>query len=247
MSAAEGGSNVSEGPASPRGQPGASARAADPGAIRVSPTGASRLDGDRPIVISPPPPPVEPLRDQLAESGVLGGVRDLPPDDDGLGTRDLGILFDGGYVAARIEWLDASRAILLEDVDGTARRTSVTFGPRSGADEAGIVRREVVVDGWRFELDIEPERRAALRERARRGHEAVTHSGELEVRAIIAGRIVAVSVAEGDPIAAGQQLLVLEAMKMQNELRAPRDGSVARLSVRPGQTVDVGELLLVIS
>jgi glutaconyl-CoA decarboxylase len=70
--------------------------------------------------------------------------------------------------------------------------------------------------------------------------------GPVDVRAIIPGRIAAVSVASGDAVMAGQQMLVLEAMKMQNELRAPRDGTVDRLAVAVGENVEVGDLLLVI-
>ncbi len=55
-----------------------------------------------------------------------------------------------------------------------------------------------------------------------------------------------VSVVAGDAIVAGQQLLVVEAMKMQNELRAPRDGTVVRVGVGAGQTIEVGDLMLVI-
>jgi biotin carboxyl carrier protein len=57
---------------------------------------------------------------------------------------------------------------------------------------------------------------------------------------------VVVSVEPGEAITAGQQILVVEAMKMQNELRAPRDGTVQRIAVAPGQTIEVGDLLLVI-
>ena len=67
-----------------------------------------------------------------------------------------------------------------------------------------------------------------------------------EVRAIIPGRIVALNVAPGDAVAAGQQLLVLEAMKMQNELRAPREGTVDRVAIAVDEVVEVGDLLLVI-
>jgi biotin carboxyl carrier protein len=47
-------------------------------------------------------------------------------------------------------------------------------------------------------------------------------------------------------VTAGQQVMAVEAMKMQNELRAPRDGVVASVAVSPGQTVEVGDLLLVL-
>jgi glutaconyl-CoA decarboxylase len=55
-----------------------------------------------------------------------------------------------------------------------------------------------------------------------------------------------VSVVAGDAVVAGQQLLVVEAMKMQNELRAPRDGTILRVGVGAGQTIEVGDLMLVI-
>jgi biotin carboxyl carrier protein len=104
-----------------------------------------------------------------------------------------------------------------------------------------------VVDGWRIEVDVEPAARAALRERARRGREEAGHSGPTEVHAIIPGVVVSVSVAPGDQVVAGQQLLAVEAMKMQNELRAPRDGTIERVAVAPGRTIEVGDLLLVIT
>jgi biotin carboxyl carrier protein len=68
----------------------------------------------------------------------------------------------------------------------------------------------------------------------------------LEVRAIIPGRVVSVDVASGDAIDAGGRLLVVEAMKMQNELRSPRAGTISRVAVGAGQTVDRGDLLVVV-
>ena len=111
---------------------------------------------------------------------------------------------------------------------------------------AGATRHEVVVDGWRFEVDVEPEGRAALRERAVRDRGEAGHSGPAEVRAIIPGVVVSVAVADGDEVTAGQQLLVVEAMKMQNELRAPRAGTVMRVAVGERSTIEVGDLLVVI-
>jgi biotin carboxyl carrier protein len=61
------------------------------------------------------------------------------------------------------------------------------------------------------------------------------------------GRVVEVSVAEGQTVAAGAILLVLEAMKMQNEIRASRGGVVARVAVAAGQAVDRGALLAAIA
>lgn len=107
---------------------------------------------------------------------------------------------------------------------------------------------EVIVDGWRFDLVVEDAERAALRDRASRDRTAVGSSGgPLEIRAIIPGRIAAVAVVEGDAVTAGQPVLVVEAMKMQNELRAPRDGTVARVAVSAGQTIEIGDVLMVLA
>jgi Biotin-requiring enzyme len=110
----------------------------------------------------------------------------------------------------------------------------------------GIRRLEVVIDGWRFELDVESEARARLRERATSSGGGTAKGGPSQVRAIIPGRVVSVDVAEGDTVEAGGRLLVLEAMKMQNELKAPRAGTVARVAVAPGETVELGDVLVVI-
>ena len=104
----------------------------------------------------------------------------------------------------------------------------------------------MLVGGWRFEVEVESAARAALREKARRGRSEAGQDGPVEVRAIIPGVVVGVSITAGDTVAAGQQLLVVEAMKMQNELRSPRDGVVARVAVGERQTIEVGDVLVVI-
>jgi biotin carboxyl carrier protein len=123
----------------------------------------------------------------------------------------------------------------------------VVVGAVGPVDAAGRVSVEVVVDGWRFVLLVEDEARAALRERASRdlGAHGGT-GGPLEVRAIIPGRIVSVAVAPGDRVESGQTLLAVEAMKMQNELRAPRAGTVSRVPASGGSTVEVGDVLVVL-
>jgi biotin carboxyl carrier protein len=134
------------------------------------------------------------------------------------------------------------------DGSGDAERTtrSVLVGRVVATDRTGVPSLEVIVDGWRFEFTTEPESRAGLRERARRGADAAGHGGPTEMRAIIPGRVVGVSVAAGDTVAAGQEILVIEAMKMQNELRSPRAGTVERLAVGAGARVELGDLLVVI-
>ena len=102
------------------------------------------------------------------------------------------------------------------------------------------------MDGWRFEFEVEDADRAALRARATNAQGAQAQHGPTEVRAIIPGRVLTVAVTPGDVVTAGQQLLTVEAMKMQNELRSPRDGTVERVAVGPGQTVEPGDVLVVL-
>ena len=140
------------------------------------------------------------------------------------------------------------RARLTTSVGGEPATRAVLLTPLPDVRRAaaGVERVEVVIDGWRFELDVESDARARLRERATGARASAGKGGPSELRAIIPGRVVSVDVAEGDTVEAGGRLLVLEAMKMQNEVRAPRAGTVARLAVGPGQTVELGDVLLVI-
>ena len=89
--------------------------------------------------------------------------------------------------------------------------------------------------------------RATLRARATSAAGAQAQHGPTEVRAIIPGRVLTVAVTQGDVVSAGQQLLTVEAMKMQNELRSPRDGTVERVAVAPGSTVELGDVLVTLA
>jgi biotin carboxyl carrier protein len=70
--------------------------------------------------------------------------------------------------------------------------------------------------------------------------------GRQQLIAPMPGKIVRVLVAKGQQVEAGQGLLVIEAMKMQNELRSPKSGAVEKVA-REGQTVNAGEILAVVS
>jgi biotin carboxyl carrier protein len=237
-------------------------RAVDPRAVRIA-LGRSMAHVDVPaMVIEPPEIPLVPAP-RTTGRGILGGVaaprRHGEGADQGPGgdPQDTFVLVDEVPVHADLQRLDAGRAVLRvfepsRDAAGgdgsepAARR--ILFGPLEGdaSDGRGVSRRELVVDGWRIELEIESERRAALRDRARRGRAEAAQGGPTEVHAIIPGRVVAVSVVAGDAVVASQQLLVVEAMKMQNELRAPRDGTITRVAVGAGENIEVGDLLLVL-
>ena len=61
------------------------------------------------------------------------------------------------------------------------------------------------------------------------------------------GKIVSVLVVPGQQVEAGQGLLVIEAMKMQNEIRSPKSGTIERLLAKKGQTVSAGEILAIVT
>ena len=190
------------------------------GSVRASLAAASAVDGVEPLVVE----------------AAAGGAELAGPDERGRAILRTGSASGSGPGSD-------SEPVEAEDLSILILDPPLTPGPLRR--RARI--REVVVDGWRVEVEVEPAHLAALRERATRGHGAAGRGGPTEVRAIIPGRVVGVSVRPGDDVVAGQQILVVEAMKMQNELRAPRDGRIERVAVEVGQTIEVGDLLLVLT
>jgi len=73
---------------------------------------------------------------------------------------------------------------------------------------------------------------------------ATDRGGPVAVKATLPGLILTVAVSVGDAVDEGGTLLTIEAMKMQNDVRAPRSGRVSEVSVRPGETVTTGTLLI---
>jgi biotin carboxyl carrier protein len=90
---------------------------------------------------------------------------------------------------------------------------------------------------------------SALNSRRRwsRKDEGTAGSGPQRIVAPMPGKVARVLVAPGAVVVAGQPLVVIEAMKMENELRASREGTVAELHAQEGQSVDAGALLLVVA
>jgi biotin carboxyl carrier protein len=119
----------------------------------------------------------------------------------------------------------------------------------------------LLLDNRSYELIVEREREefrillegemytvCVTDERARRLMEAPgkVPSGEVAVKAPMPGLVVAVAANPGQEVKIGQGLIILEAMKMENELRAPRAGRVKAIRVSPGQVVDKDQVLVVI-
>jgi biotin carboxyl carrier protein len=76
-----------------------------------------------------------------------------------------------------------------------------------------------------------------------RRHGAMEAEGRQQITAPMPGKVVRVLANAGDSVEAGQGLLVVEAMKMQNEIRSPKSGKVEKVFVKEGQAVNAGEVL----
>jgi biotin carboxyl carrier protein len=100
---------------------------------------------------------------------------------------------------------------------------------------------EVLLRGRQFQVKVEDEREKRLRVAAGGG---LTEGGEFHLKAPMPGLVVAIPVEEGQQVKKGQVLLILESMKMQNELKAPRDGMVERIRVKAGESVEQKQTLL---
>lgn len=108
---------------------------------------------------------------------------------------------------------------------------------------SGRGRYTLWVDGYRVETEALDERTRAIRDLSAASAGPV---GPAPILAPMPGLIVRVSVKIGDRVEAGQGVVVMEAMKMENELRATTAGTVTAVEVSPGATVEKGALLVVL-
>ncbi|MBR9990176.1 MAG: acetyl-CoA carboxylase biotin carboxyl carrier protein subunit [Gemmatimonadetes bacterium] len=103
-------------------------------------------------------------------------------------------------------------------------------------------------DAWNLHVDGWPVRAEVVDERTRAIHAMTSRAGVPQgprpVRAPMPGMIVRTEVSAGDRVRAGQGVVVMEAMKMENELKAEADGIVARVLIEPGQAVEKGAILV---
>jgi len=145
--------------------------------------------------------------------------------------------------------VDAAGDVSTVDVEGT--RYALELFPRADGSfvaifEDGRVLRARVAPGkketrLRFRGADMALRLFDPRDASAAGAES---EGEAEVVAAMPGRVLEVRVAEGDRVAKGDLLLILEAMKMQNEIRAEADQVVAEVHCAAGQAVEAGALLV---
>jgi biotin carboxyl carrier protein len=116
-------------------------------------------------------------------------------------------------------------------MDGRSYEAHVEENPQ------GLV---VVIDGFRFEVSVRDPRRFSRKQSGRGGE------GVQTLAAPMPGKVVRVLVAPGDAVEAGQGIVVVEAMKMQNEMKAARAGRVLTVAAKEGDTVSAGDTLATI-
>jgi biotin carboxyl carrier protein len=103
---------------------------------------------------------------------------------------------------------------------------------------------EVLLRGKLYSGTVLDERAQLMAER--RGA-MISETGEMSIKAPMPGLVVIVPVAVGDEVSAGQTVIILESMKMQNELKSPRDGVVQHINVAAGQSVEQNKILVTIA
>lgn len=139
----------------------------------------------------------------------------------------------------------------------------VTIGERTYHVDASSPRpgvQSLRIDGAQHEVAVRPQGEGVYQVSTAHGSvpvevtDPLTHlaaqtrggkggRGRQKVTAYMPGRVVALLVEEGQAVTTGQGILVLEAMKMENEIRAEHDGTVTKIHVQPGQAVDTGNPL----
>lgn len=144
---------------------------------------------------------------------------------------DTHVSIDGKIVEVDFESVQ-SQPVFSLIVDGKSYEAYVYQGDES---------LEVLVKGRLYHGRVEDERERRLRA-ASGGGTAV--SGTFYLKAPMPGLVVSVPVAEGQEVKKGDVLLILESMKMQNELKSPRDGTVGRIQVKAGDSVEQRQKML---
>src|SRR5258706_12644009 len=157
------------------------------------------------------------------------GAREVPVDVTALSDGGLDVRVDGKPVAVDLAEAGGALSLLIDGrvvdlvIDGSP--PSVAFSIRGPSGGAAVETERTRFDG------------------SRRAGKASRGSQDF-VTAPMPGRIVRVLVAPGVDVEAGTPLIVIEAMKMENELRASHAGKIAEIVVRPGDTVEGGAKLL---
>jgi len=154
----------------------------------------------------------------------------------------------------RVELSEVGEGVYEITIDGkTVHVDAVKSGPtvysiiedgkqfEAMVDEKGAHGFDVLVGGTLFHLEAVDERTQLLA-----GAVANVAVGKQSVEAEMPGKVLKVSAAVGDEVTAGQGILIIEAMKMENEIQSPVDGIITELVATEGQTVEAGTPLFTV-
>jgi biotin carboxyl carrier protein len=100
----------------------------------------------------------------------------------------------------------------------------------------------VLVDGRNYHVQLVDERRV----RVGGGQSDIQLQGRQKVSVPMSGKVIEVLVSEGESVERGQGLVIVEAMKMENEVRSPITGEVKEIKVKPGEAVEGGAVLVIV-
>lgn len=143
-----------------------------------------------------------------------------------------GVAVNGESLAAEL-WAVPDSPVHRIDIGGRSHALHATSGTAGEWD--------IHLDGERFIVKVENERTRAIRALTGAG---TSSSAPKPVRAPMPGLVVRIAVAPGDTVAPGQGVLIMEAMKMENELKSDAGGTVRNVLVTAGQAVEKGTVLI---
>jgi biotin carboxyl carrier protein len=153
-------------------------------------------------------------------------------EDHEVSLDEHGVHVDGERVSATVESVSGS-PVRMVTIGDEVHRVVVRPAARGAYT--------LWLDGYRFEVEALDERARAIRELSGKSGGP---SGPAPLVAPMPGLIVRINVQQGDQVQAGQGLVVMEAMKMENELRAPAAGRVRAILATPGTAVEKGAVLI---
>jgi biotin carboxyl carrier protein len=130
------------------------------------------------------------------------------------------------------------REISVQAVQVSPDTLSLLIGGKSVEVSREAVGTSIFIRGTRYDVSVEDPRSWRGRSRA-----AQDEAGPQKLIASMPGKVVRVLAHEGDAVVSGQGIVVVEAMKMQNEIRSPRAGVLKKLTAHEGMKVNAGEVL----
>ena len=160
-------------------------------------------------------------------------VVDVNGERIALSLEEGGVRLNDSFIQSHIANLEGT-PIQLVRIEGEVHRVVVRRGGRRG-------EYTLWIDGHRYQVDALDERTRTIRELT---SGTAAPLGPKPLIAPMPGLVVRLHIHQGDRVEAGQALVAMEAMKMENELRSQAAGTVKRIGVSPGQAVDKGAVLV---